>query len=504
MRSTDTVRALLLAGALTGAFGCTSGPDTKQDASATPECASPQVQRVLTYCVSPQAAQTAKANAQLRQDLASLGDQINPKVFPLPLGSSATLGPADASVTFVVFSDLECPYCAQAHAELEALQQLYPQDVRIVFKHFPLSFHDNAKPAARAAQAAGAQGKFWEFTAKAFERQEELGEALYLALAKELGLDVERFKADMASEQLTKQISEDMGLAKALYVQATPTIFLNGVALPGAVPADQLKPVIEQQRGIAQAFLNAGVPKDEIYWRMVRAQYQPLEKPPAPEIPENIVAYIPVSDSPAQGSAPEKTLVTITVFSDFECPYCQGAVGPLQAIAAKYPEQVRVVFKHFPLPFHERADEAAGLALLAHKQGKFWQAHDLLFEAQEDLSDEALIAIGKKLGLNEKTLLTQIKDPAFEELIRRDMTLGIKAGVEGTPTFYINGKQFVGIMQEDELEPEITAQLALANKLLGEGVKAGETLYEALVKANFDAEQAAQEAARKQAAQDEQ
>lgn len=480
---------LMLSLALSWSCGGAQTP-SEGSSSALPECTSPQAQKMLTYCVSPQAATMARQTDEMRKNLEMTKGQVNPKVFPLPTSTSAQLGPDDAAVTVVVFSDLECPYCSQAHEELETLQKLYPKDVRLVFKHFPLSFHENAKPAARAALAAQAQGKFWEFTKLAFEQQEELSDELYLKIAKTIGLDEAKFKAALEDKSTDAQLIEDLSLAKALYVQATPTIFLNGVALPGAVPAEQLKPIIEQQKKIAEAFMGAGVPKDEIYWRMVRAQYQPLEKPEVPEPERQIVAYIPVSDSPVLGSDAAKTLVTITVFSDFECPYCEEAVGPLQAILKKHPDDVRMVFKHFPLPFHERADEAAGLALLAQQAGKFWQAHDLLFASQEDLSDAKLEVIAKELGLPTKELAAAIKTPAFEEMIRRDMALGIKAGVEGTPTFYINGKQFVGIMSEDELEPEIQAQLALAKQLQAKGNATGEQLYEALVTANFEAEEA--------------
>lgn len=151
----------------------------------------------------------------------------NPKV--IPLGTSFATGPENAALTVIEFTDLQCPYCSQFAPTLDTLARRHPQDVRVIFKHFPLSFHPMAKPAAAAAIAAGKQGKFFEFRYKVAPHFRDLKDSLYLAVAKEVGLDLERFKKDMAlTPEVERVIAEDMELGRKIGVEGTPTIFVNG------------------------------------------------------------------------------------------------------------------------------------------------------------------------------------------------------------------------------------------------------------------------------------
>lgn len=151
----------------------------------------------------------------------------NPKV--IPLGTSQVQGPENAVLTVVEFTDLQCPYCSQFAPILDTLFRNHPQDVRVVFKHFPLSFHPMAKPAAAAAIAASRQGKFFEFRYKIAPHFRDLKDSVYLAVAKEIGLDMAKFKADMAlTPDIERLINEDMELGRRIGVEGTPTIFVNG------------------------------------------------------------------------------------------------------------------------------------------------------------------------------------------------------------------------------------------------------------------------------------
>lgn len=150
-----------------------------------------------------------------------------PKV--IPVGNSPTTGAANALITLVEFSDLECPYCAQIAPVLDSVAKAYPNDVKVVFKHFPLSFHPKARAAAAASMAAGNQGKFFEFRYKVAPHFRILGDSLYLAIATEIGLDVERFKKEMAlTPEAGKAIDADMEVGRKVGVEGTPTIFVNG------------------------------------------------------------------------------------------------------------------------------------------------------------------------------------------------------------------------------------------------------------------------------------
>jgi protein-disulfide isomerase len=145
------------------------------------------------------------------------------------VGKSPAKGSAKASITLVEFSDLQCPYCAQLSPVLDAVVRDYPGEVRLVFKHFPLSFHSQARAAAAAGIAAGNQGKFFEFRAKVAPKFRELNEALYISAAQELGLDMARFKRDMVlTPEVNKILEEDMELGRKIGVEGTPTIFVNG------------------------------------------------------------------------------------------------------------------------------------------------------------------------------------------------------------------------------------------------------------------------------------
>ena len=108
----------------------------------------------------------------------------------------------------------------------------------------------------------------------------------------------------------------------------------------------------------------------------------------------------------------------------------------------KYPKDVKLVVKHFPLPMHSYARKAAIAALAAGKQGKFWEIHEKLFANQRDLSDAKVEAIVQDLGLNIEQFNQDLKDPSIASLIDRDMNNGRAAGVQGTPTIFVGGKLF--------------------------------------------------------------
>jgi protein-disulfide isomerase len=157
------------------------------------------------------------------------------------------LGPAQAPVTLVEFSDFQCPFCSRVYPTLQQIRQEYGDKVRIVFKHYPLSFHTKAPAAHAAAEAAHRQGKFWEMHDKIFANQREMSEEKYVAYAQELGLDVEKFKQDLASADVKQRVDEDTEQASGLGVRGTPTFFINGKFLSGAQPIEAFKRVIDEE-----------------------------------------------------------------------------------------------------------------------------------------------------------------------------------------------------------------------------------------------------------------
>lgn len=146
------------------------------------------------------------------------------------------------------------------------------------------------------------------------------------------------------------------------------------------------------------------------------------------------IAGAPVKGDPA---AP----VTIAVFDDFECPYCSRAVDTLKEVLKKYPEQVKLVFKNFPLPMHRYSRTAALAGLAAQKQGKFWPLHDLMFANYQQLNPARIMELAKSLDLDMARFEKDLKDPVLVQRIDSDIQEGKQIGVHGTPTLFINGRR---------------------------------------------------------------
>jgi protein-disulfide isomerase len=169
-----------------------------------------------------------------------------------------TRGPASAPVTVAVFSDFQCPYSAQLVPVIRRLQNEYAGRIRVAWKHLPLPFHRNALPAAKAAEAARLQGKFWEMHDKLFSDQAALSDATYARYARELGLDVARFRRDAAAEATARRLAEDQRLAESVGAVGTPTIFVNCRKMVGAGPIENLRSLVGEELESAQGLLATG------------------------------------------------------------------------------------------------------------------------------------------------------------------------------------------------------------------------------------------------------
>lgn len=153
-------------------------------------------------------------------------------IVQISIAGAPTMGPADAPVTIVVFKDFECPPCAKASPLLKEVANAYPQQVKLVFKHFPLGMHKNAKPAAIAAMAADRQGKFWPMHDLLFANYNKLNPQKITQLAQQAGLDMVQFEIDRKDPRLKQQLTADQREGKKVGVRGTPTIFVNGRRLP--------------------------------------------------------------------------------------------------------------------------------------------------------------------------------------------------------------------------------------------------------------------------------
>lgn len=147
---------------------------------------------------------------------------------------------------------------------------------------------------------------------------------------------------------------------------------------------------------------------------------------------------IEVSGLPFRG--PEHAPVVIAVYSDYQCPYC-ARLGPLlQQVLEKYPKDVKLVYKNFPLDFHKIARKAAAAVLAANEQGKFWEYHEKLFANISALNDAKIQAIAKELKLDMERFNKTMQDKTVLDLINRDVTEAQRIGVNSTPSVFVNGK----------------------------------------------------------------
>jgi protein-disulfide isomerase len=178
---------------------------------------------------------------KLKQEAMLFKDKVD-----IEIGGSPTKGPKDATIKIIEFSDFECPYCSQGQKNVEEVLKQFPGKVSLTFKNLPLEFHKNALPAAKAALAADKQGKFWDFHDELFANQRTLNDEFYEKTAKKLNLDVDKFKKDMESEEVKKQIESDSADAKKAGAAGTPMFVVNGVKLRGAQPPTEFARIIEK------------------------------------------------------------------------------------------------------------------------------------------------------------------------------------------------------------------------------------------------------------------
>ena len=157
-----------------------------------------------------------------------------------------------------------------------------------------------------------------------------------------------------------------------------------------------------------------------------------LVKPVAPRVDVPFNAKL----NPSKG--PKNAPVTIVEFTDFECPWCKRSQPTLQQVEATYGDKLRLIAHNFPLPMHPRAEPAAEAAMCAKEQNKYWEYRDKLFDKQE-LSDADFKRYAQELKLNEKKFDKCLAEHKYANAVKEDQALGEKLGVNGTPTFFVNG-----------------------------------------------------------------
>jgi len=424
--------------------------------------------------------------------------QEDPKaVYKIPLDDSPVRGPAEALVTIVESSDFECPFCKRAQPTLKQLEEAYPGKLRFSFKHNPLPFHPKAMPAAIASEEAREQGgaaKFWAMHDKLFDSNPSLDRPALEKIAQEIGLDMAAFRKALDEQRYEQRIRRDQALAQSVGASGTPTFFINGRKVVGAVPVEVFKAVIDEELKKAEELVKSGVAPHDVYAKTIEkgasapvmvagGAAAPQPPPPPPPPAASRVEFRP--DDPLKG--PKVAKVTVVEFSDFQCPFCSRVNPTLKQLTDTYPKDVRIVWKHQPLPFHPQAMPAASAAEAAREQGKFWQMHDLMFENQQSLAPGQYEQWATKIGLDPKKFQAASASEKTKARIQEDMQLGSKVGANGTPTLFVNCRQIVGAQPYESFKKMVDEEIAKADQMQKQGVKLDATFYERICEANVKA-----------------
>jgi protein-disulfide isomerase len=451
-----------------GLAGCkkpTKAPTAAADPTALGSCFDPNGG---DYAIDPSSDQLAAGIPCLR--------------FDVDVGDAPSRGPADAPVTIVMFSDFECPFCLRGYDSVKVLEKRYPGKIRFVYKAFPIDRHPHALLAALIAHSAQAQGKFWEFHDRVMSKDgvgaRGLAPDALQDYASAAGLDLPRVAKEVEALQWAADIRRDMRQAKRLAVDSTPSFFVNGRPIAGAVGVAAFERVIEEELATVAELRSTGIPAAKVYdhltdqgWGAIAVDGQ------GPASDGDMVFPVPLDGSPERG--PKTAAFTIVVFGDFECPFCVRGWATLEALRLRYGDSLRIVHKHFPLPGHDLATPASRAAHAAGVQGRFWEFHDALYARGAKLSESELQDIARELRLDLEQWERDRTSTAAAERVARDVDLARRLQIDGTPTFFVNGRRVNGALPEIEFRMLLAEEQQRVDDARAQGISA-ERMYEHL------------------------
>jgi protein-disulfide isomerase len=378
------------------------------------------------------------------------------KPFQFNLDKTPVLGKGSAKVKIVLWSDFQCPYCKRMD---ESLEQLVKSDTgKYALYAKDLVVHPNAMIEHQAALAANAQGKYWEMHDLLFKNQQEMQQlggdpnamrAKMEEYAKQVGLNVDKFKTDLDSDAIKAQIEADKKEAQTIPIESTPTAFINGV-FNGYDPEEIKAKAVEEASGGKSGSgveskinsLEGKIDRLGEYMEKMKKAAQGGGENQGPQMGKEYTFNL--ENTPVMGKPDAK--VKLVEFSDFQCPYCERMAAILEDIQKQHPDQVAIYFKDFLI--HPPAGLEHEAARSAAAQGKFKEMHDLLFKNRQELTsignDEAkmkekLLALGKEAGLNTGKLKADLDSSKYREQVVASMNEGKGVNVRGTPSVFMNG-----------------------------------------------------------------
>lgn len=440
---------------------CSPAPDPGADTTATPAAGVPDPLAAAS-AVEPATTRNSVETTPLAEDSGAVVDEetaAQPLEAAAPTPATITarprtaLGDPEAPVTIVEYSDYQCPFCRRHFQEtMPLLLENYIDSGRIyyVFKDFPIaSLHPLAyrlHEAALCAGDAGGKDDYWETHDLFFDNAEQfqveneatMDQAILDALAAAELPDVAQcLQADTFAGVVEAGIAEGQRLG----VSGTPTFFIEGYPIVGAQPYETFEYAISLAEAgeLEDAFRRAAQQEAAARATATAQAAQPAD--------------VPLGDAPAKGS-PDAP-VTIVEYSDYQCPFClrhvQQTMPQLQTLIEA--GRVRYVFKDFPIvrthPQAPKAHEAARCARELGGDDAFWQMHDLIFANQDAWAGNSehvavLKSLATEAGLEQEPFDTCLDSGRFADAVQADLSEGQSLGVNGTPTFFINGQRLVG------------------------------------------------------------
>lgn len=260
-------------------------------------------------------------------------------------------------------------------------------------------------------------------------------------------LDTEAKAQDVSKEELlAREVREKAGEPSDEDVQDAYDRFVKGrFDFTFEQAKEQLRMQLAQEKMAVRA---------RAYLDELKAKHAVKVSLPAPEAERVSVA----ATGPSTGAKDAK--VTIVTFSDFQCPFCSRAKHTVDEVMKQYGDRVKLVFRQYPLPFHDKAAKAAEASLCAEDQNKFWAFHDRLFEHQSELAVDELKAHAREVGLDGEAFDACLDGGAKAEAVAKDMAEAQQAKVNGTPAFFINGRMLSGAQPFDAFQQIIEDELS--------------------------------------------
>lgn len=401
-------------------------------------------------------------------------------IYKIPDGGAPTAGETNALITIVEFSDYACGYCVRARATMASLELLYPGQIRWIHRSVP--YISNTTLGAEAAHAAAAQGQLEPMEAQLYALGGAYDRIAVEMIAQGLGLDMVRFRAELDAGTHRPAIAADVELARRLGVTATPTFFVNGRPVLGAVPLSSFVAVIESEL-VRAAQLKEREPSlvgPALYQRLVAdgqdaADDGPRVRTPTVEL-STLFPYRVGLGLPGLARGPSSAPATLVVFSDFECRFCAKNEPALTHVRKVFGPSLRIVFRHLPLVFHRQAQLAAEATMAAAAQGKFWELHDRLFLSSAVLTRDGLEREAIAAGLLISRFRADLDSRKWRDAVRLDAAGGMAHGVDGTPTMFLNGMMISGAKAPAQLEEAVKVAIELTQPMRLAGV-ADEDVY---------------------------